>query len=664
VSAPLATSRLPPRSTVGTGSVVGGRYRLEELIGWGGQALVFRAANTRPAPGEPDVVALKVARVDLPPQATREAADVLLWETTLLRRLRHPALPRLWRSANDGGLVWLARDLAPGRTLAGMAPQPAERVRSWATQLCELLLFLHTQSPPVICGDIKPANIVLRPDETLMLIDIGAAHTRTRRPPRRPRPRHGTPGYAAPEQMGAWAHDERADLFSLAVTCYELLTGIDPTVAPLQFDLARLDQAAPDLSPILRWALTLDPQRRAPTAATLLAKLRRRGTPPTLPLRPGVRIASVPDLLPAALQHPLAVEAALAAGTFERWLIEHPDPRLGRQLLSMRRIQEQAPAPTRRLDMLLSAMAPSDGSPLLRVEPAVVRFGHIPLMRWRLWSPPVRVTLHNGASEPLRWELTCPRQIDADVRVLSDGRPARSWSGVITPGGRVGLDLVAVGRTGQRQGTLTLRCGNYTTSIPWQAEALPCVPVSGVLVTRLADLDLANPDLLAQLEQLGQIGALQRWLASQRERGLAAEVDAALQAAGPTARRLLLARVPHHVAPIKFPLLQIGGTPAALQLTAGQRGTHELTVTNQGSQPCVVEWSTTCPWAQVVQPARLLGPGERSAWTLLLAPPAALRIGAYPVDMRLRAGQLDLPGSITAYVAVQGFWQKVRNWLG
>ena len=56
-----------------------------------------------------------------------------------------------------------------------------------------------------------------------MLVDIGAAHTRTRRPARTQRPRHGTPGYAAPEQMGDWALDERSDLFALAVMCLSLI---------------------------------------------------------------------------------------------------------------------------------------------------------------------------------------------------------------------------------------------------------------------------------------------------------------------------------------------------------------------------------------------------------------------------------------------------------
>ncbi|MBX0328003.1 protein kinase [Oscillochloris sp. ZM17-4] len=236
-----------PDSGVGEGDLLGGRFRLGRAVGWGGQAVVFEAGDTRRGGA---AVAVKVARRDLPADERAEAEQVLRWEGGLLRRLRHPALPRLHGAAAGPAGAWIARDLVPGTpllALARQAPQDPRQVLAWAAQLCDLLTFLHTRPAPVVCGDIKPANLILRPDGGLALIDLGATTTLTRRPPRKPRPRHGTPGYAPPEQLAARSYDERSDVFSLAVTCYELLTGLDPALAPLQFDLARLDRAAPRL---------------------------------------------------------------------------------------------------------------------------------------------------------------------------------------------------------------------------------------------------------------------------------------------------------------------------------------------------------------------------------------------------------------------------------
>lgn len=186
-----------------TGAVLGARFRLEARIGQGGQAVVFQALDLRR--GEAPV-AVKIARQDLGADARREAEEVLRREAGLLRRLGHPALPRLYGFGRGPQRVWLARELVPGEPLSVLArqgPWPWRQVQVWAAHLCDLLTYLHTREPPVVVGDLKPANLVRRPDGSLALIDLGAAHTLTRRPPRASRPRHGTPGYAPPSNLGA-----------------------------------------------------------------------------------------------------------------------------------------------------------------------------------------------------------------------------------------------------------------------------------------------------------------------------------------------------------------------------------------------------------------------------------------------------------------------------
>lgn len=662
MSSPLHTIQLP-HMHVQPGDILGGRFRLEQLIGWGGQALVFRATNTRPKRDEPDVVALKIARTDLQqPQAVAESAEVLGWEATLLHRLKHPALPRIWRSSNDGGLVWLARDMIEGRSLLGRAPQPADVVRGWAIQVLELLRFLHLQEPPVICGDIKPANLIEQGNGRLVLVDIGAAHTRTRRPARTQRPRHGTPGYAAPEQMGDWALDERSDLFALAVMCYEMLTGIDPTIAPLQFDLTRLDAVAPTLAPTIRWGLALDLQRRAPTAATMLAELTGRRDTIPLMVRPGVRIQDASDILPAALEHPQALEIALSNGYLERWLVDHPDAQLGTLAHRLRDAQKNQKAGTRYLDALLRAMAPEDGSPLLRAMPEQLDLGRIPPARWRVWSPAKRLTLINDAPLPVPWELSCPNQRNADVRIMSNGRPLRNWSGMIPPGGRVPLDIVAVGKAGALRGALVMRCGNYSTNIAWQAEGVQGIPIAGRMVTQLHELDLKIPDLLAQLEELTEIGALQRWLNSIGEQQLAQEIAAISQTNNPQARMLLAARVPHRVAPLVYPLITISIPQGAIQAVTGKSNTAQVVAHNIGTQPCVVAWQSDIEW---IDPGRavLVQPGQSQPFTLSITPPVGSSAGVYQVRLNMQSGKLNIPLLLPISVASEGVWRRVLRWL-
>ncbi|NJN17731.1 MAG: serine/threonine protein kinase [Oscillochloris sp.] len=541
----LATQAVPDCGFI-PGDLLNGRFRLAAVAGWGGQAVVFQASDLR---RNQATVAVKIARRDLPEPARSEAAAVLKWEGGLLRRLRHQHLPRLYQLTATAAATWLARDLVPGEALLALArrnPLDERRVRELAAQLCDLLSYLHSRATPVVCGDLKPANLIVRPDGSPALIDLGAAQTITRRPPRTPRPRHGTPGYAPPEQLGSWGADERADLFSLAVTCYELLTGLDPTLAPLQFDLARLDRVAPRLAPALRWALELDRERRCPNAATLRAYLGAPLPPPVLQLSFGVSLRDSRDLNTVMLRHPTLLAPVVQGGDLEAWLAQHPDPTLGRLRYNVRMVRAAAPARRTPLDLLLTAMAPPEGSPLIVPDPDHLQLGPVPLRSWRIWSRPQPLTLHNQAMSPLAWELEAPQQSGVDLRFMIDGRPLRKSSGVLAPGARIQIGIVAHAIAGDHHGTLRLHCGTHTRPITWQAAAQPGVHVGDRLVARLEDLDLERADLVAALEQLLSDGSLIRWLRVTGRRRQAGELDHALRRKpNEIERRILVSRLLH-----------------------------------------------------------------------------------------------------------------------
>jgi serine/threonine protein kinase len=657
------TTPAPPDCGVGPGATLGGRFRLDSVVGHGGQAVVFQATDlTRPGVA----VAVKVARRDLGADARVEAETVLRWEGGLLRRLRHPALPRLHRLESTPRSTWLARDLVPGQPLAAVArggPQDPRRVLALAAQLCDLLTYLHTRETPLVVGDLKPANLILRPDGALALVDLGAALTLTRRPPRKPRPRHGTPGYAPPEQLGSWGHDERCDVFALAVTCYELLTGLDPAAAPLQFDFERLDRAAPRLAPAVRWGLALDIAQRCPSAAALRSRL---GSP--IPVQPlflgsGVSIVDGRDLDAVVRRNPRLIEPAVGNGALERWLATHPDATLARLRYDLRAAQRAAPPRQPPRDTLLTAMAPADGSKLLQFSPPRLDLGAIPIRSWRIWGRPVALTLHNDSLTPLRWELAAPAQRDADVRVLAGGRPQRAASGVIGAGEGVRVEVVAMGAAGARAGALQLRCGKHAWTIPWEADARPGVPVGSRHIARLEDLDLDRPDLVPALEALLAQGALVRWLRATGRKPLAAEVEAALaRGLDEPGRRLLVSRVLHGLAPDRFPLLRVRGVEqaGARPITAGEPTYALLDLDNLGPAAMPFVCRSHIAWAQVAAAPAALEPFATARLSIRLHPPATLR-GPQPVALTLEAGALPLQLVLPVQVAPERWWQRLRR---
>ena len=111
---------------------------------------------------------------------------------------------------------------------------PQKYVVSWAKILCDVLLYLHTRDSPIIYRDMKPGNIMLKPDGNLMLIDFGTAREYKVKN-RGDTVCLGTVGYAAPEQFGGMGQtDARTDIYGLGATMYHLLTGKNPGKPPYE----------------------------------------------------------------------------------------------------------------------------------------------------------------------------------------------------------------------------------------------------------------------------------------------------------------------------------------------------------------------------------------------------------------------------------------------
>jgi serine/threonine protein kinase len=158
--------------------------------------------------------------------------DRFLREALLLARLQHPAIPTLYDYFFEDGFWYLVMDYIPGPTLSHYlrqhAPLPPLEALNYAIQICDVLDYLHRQTPSIIFRDLKPSNLILTPEGALMLVDFGIArYFKTGQV--NDTMDLGSPGYASPEQyQGEGQTDGRSDLFSLGIIIHEMLTGKRP----------------------------------------------------------------------------------------------------------------------------------------------------------------------------------------------------------------------------------------------------------------------------------------------------------------------------------------------------------------------------------------------------------------------------------------------------
>jgi len=274
--APLPPSSLLGGSQVGGGmtgqlpthTLLGGRYLILRKLGQGGMGAVYQATDNHLS-DKP--VALKemsdAALVD--PVEKGQALDAFRQEARLLSALSHPNLPRVTDYFSQGSRQYLAMDFVEGHTLSDLlgscsTPFPETLVLQWADQLCDVLHYLHGRTPPIVFRDLKPANIMVAPDQkNIKLIDFGIA--RLFKPgARKDTITLGTPGYAPPEQYGKSQSDARSDVYALGATLHHLLSLRDPGDQPFKFPPLRTLNLAvsPQVEAAVMRAVEQDPALR------------------------------------------------------------------------------------------------------------------------------------------------------------------------------------------------------------------------------------------------------------------------------------------------------------------------------------------------------------------------------------------------------------------
>ena len=216
-----------------TGTVIDGKYKILNEIGHGGMSTVYLAINEKA--NKPWAIKEIRKRHGKNFEILRQS---LTAEINTLKKLEHPNLPRIVDVIDNDDDLLIVMDYIEGNTLdkliAAEGHLPQDKVVSWGMQLCGVLQYLHSQQPPIIYRDMKPANIMLRSDGTVVLIDFGTARE-YKQNSGSDTTCLGTKGYAAPEQFGGMGQtDARTDIYCLGTAMYHLLTGHNPSEPPYE----------------------------------------------------------------------------------------------------------------------------------------------------------------------------------------------------------------------------------------------------------------------------------------------------------------------------------------------------------------------------------------------------------------------------------------------
>ena len=256
------------------GSVIDGKYKILDVIGKGGMSVVYQARNERAN----KIWAIKEIRKD-GMQNYEVVRQNLIAETDMLKKLNHPNLPSIVDVIDREGTFLIVMDYIQGKPLSDVlkasGAQPQDDVIEWSKQLCDVLGYLHSRNPAIIYRDMKPSNVMLKPDNNIALIDFGTARE-FKSSSVADTTCLGTRGYAAPEQFGGQGQtDARTDIYCLGATMYHLVTGHNPATPP--YEMYPIRQWNPLLSSgleqIILKCTQLNPNDRYQSCAELLYAL-------------------------------------------------------------------------------------------------------------------------------------------------------------------------------------------------------------------------------------------------------------------------------------------------------------------------------------------------------------------------------------------------------
>ncbi len=247
------------------GTIVHQRYRVVQLLGRGGFGSTYLVEDQK-------LSNKRWALKEIPESLYDEH------ESRILSKLNHPSIPGITDREITGGMVYMVLEFGGSRTLDTVRrAAPDKRIAlsqmaPWARQLCDVLAYMHAQTPPIVHRDLKPGNVLLDDQDRVMLIDFGIAKEAIASEQTRALGRAVTHGFSPPEQAMGSGTDARSDVYALSATIYYMLTAQRPPGARERIqgmEILLPSSFAPGIPPAidraLLQAMSLNPNERQQT---------------------------------------------------------------------------------------------------------------------------------------------------------------------------------------------------------------------------------------------------------------------------------------------------------------------------------------------------------------------------------------------------------------
>ncbi len=223
-------------------------YTILKLVGRGGMGAVYQVRRK----SDQSIWALKEMRppTTISSDEYEDNRKLFEQEARLLTSLDHPNIPTVVDFFRHEGRPVMVMEFIDGKTLEdllheGKMKLDEHQIISFGIQLCRVLHYLHTRTPPIIYRDLKPPNVMVASSGVLKLVDFGVARTRKKNQAK-DTIAMGSAGYAPPEQYGKEQTDARSDIYALGATLYHLSTGMPPV--PLQqVQIGNIRKHKPDM---------------------------------------------------------------------------------------------------------------------------------------------------------------------------------------------------------------------------------------------------------------------------------------------------------------------------------------------------------------------------------------------------------------------------------
>lgn len=238
------------------GYVLDDRYEVIKVLGSGGMGKVYLCKNIRLN----NLWSIKEVEID-----SNNNIDVLT-EADILKDLDHTCIPKIVDRFYEDKKVYMVMEYIEGITLKEYAKKNSdldiEKFCQIILKICDIISYLHGLNPPIIYMDLKPSNIIITPNEKIVLIDFGISRV-NRASDTIPIVKIGSNGFAAPEQYGLGKTSEQTDIYGIGMVMYFLVRGkaASTPLEPLMDENYDINMNK-DLKRIIQKAVQVEPKDR------------------------------------------------------------------------------------------------------------------------------------------------------------------------------------------------------------------------------------------------------------------------------------------------------------------------------------------------------------------------------------------------------------------